>query len=72
MIEVKSPVTGIVVEIQKQAGDSCNAGQCLLILESMKMQFNVDAPCTCVVERVLVKAGDTVEEGELLVRVRNA
>jgi biotin carboxyl carrier protein len=70
MNEIKSPVTGIVVVVCKKRGDVCQPAECLLILESMKMEFNVDATTTVNVEQVLVEEGETVEQGQLLVRVR--
>jgi biotin carboxyl carrier protein len=70
MTDTKSPVTGIVVEVCKRRGDPCRVNECLLILESMKMHFNVDSTIDGVVEQVLVEQGETVEEGQVLVRVR--
>lgn len=63
---LKSPLTGIVVNVLTKVGDLFGAGDCLIILESMKMEFNVDAPSSGVVEQVWVKAGDTVQEGDTL------
>ena len=44
-IEVKSEVTGTVFQIEKAVGDTVEEGDEILILESMKMEIPVLAPC---------------------------
>ena len=40
----RSPVSGIVVRVVAQAGQSIQAGDVLLVLEAMKMETNITAP----------------------------
>ena len=47
-------------------GDTVAAGQTLLVLEAMKMENNIDAERGGVVKQVLVSAGATVMEGDVL------
>jgi biotin carboxyl carrier protein len=43
-----------------------NEGDTLLILEAMKMENEITAPQSGTVVRILVKAGDTVNTGDIL------
>ena len=40
----RSPVSGIVVRVAAQVGQSLQAGDILLVLEAMKMETNITAP----------------------------
>jgi acetyl-CoA carboxylase carboxyltransferase component len=58
---------GTVVRVVAAPGDSVLPGSPLLVLESMKMEHDVAAPCAGVVRRVSVEPGATVNEGQRLV-----
>jgi len=47
-------------------GATTGEGDILIILESMKMEIPVTAPCTGAVKAILVAAGDQVAEGQPL------
>jgi biotin carboxyl carrier protein len=59
---------GLVVRVVVAPGDRVFRGQGLLAVESMKMESLVPSPADGVVEAVLVKPGQPVETGEVLVR----
>ena len=40
----RSPVSGIVVRVAAQVGQTLQAGDILLVLEAMKMETNITAP----------------------------
>ena len=40
----RSPVSGIVVRVAAQVGQSLQTGDILLVLEAMKMETNITAP----------------------------
>lgn len=69
MADIKSSVTGVVWKIEKQAGDSVAAGEVILILESMKMEIPIEAPCAGTLRSVLVQEGDSVTEGDVVASV---
>jgi biotin carboxyl carrier protein len=61
---LKSPMPGLVVGVPVEEGQTVNAGQNLIILESMKMQNELKSPRQGVVTRVRVRAGDRVEQNQ--------
>lgn len=66
-IEITSEVIGTVWKIQKAVGDSVAEGEIIMILESMKMEIPVEAPCGGRIREIRVAEGDGVEEGAVLV-----
>jgi methylmalonyl-CoA carboxyltransferase small subunit len=62
-----SPVTGLVIKVQVQPGQSVAANDPVMVLEAMKMETNVMAPCDGIVKAVHVAAGDSVRLNQLLV-----
>ncbi len=63
----RSPVSGIVVQIAAQVGQTLQAGDILLVLEAMKMETNITAPSAGKIAAILVKQGDSVQGGQILV-----
>ena len=59
--EVEAGVSGKVVNIAKNPGDSVTKGETVAILEAMKMEINVASPSDGTVSQVLVSVGDSVE-----------
>ncbi|MBI5333674.1 MAG: urea carboxylase [Burkholderiales bacterium] len=64
---VASPVAGGVWAVHVAAGDVVQAGQALVVVESMKMEFTVAAASAGRVVRVLCAAGQGVAPGQALV-----
>ena len=60
---------GMVVTLAVQPGDAVRVGQKLLVIEAMKMQTTIAAERDGEIGRVLVKAGSTVETGDLLLTI---
>jgi acetyl/propionyl-CoA carboxylase alpha subunit/acetyl-CoA carboxylase carboxyltransferase component len=58
-----------VVAISAAKGDVVQAGQQLAVLEAMKMQHVVAAPCSGVIRSVLVQTGQTLMEGDPIVAI---
>lgn len=58
---------GRVVDIVAAIGTSVEAGDDLVIVESMKMEVSIQAPQDGSVTEVRVGIGDAVEEGTVLV-----
>ena len=66
-LKVACPLPGTVISINVKEGDTVSAGQTLVVLEAMKMENNIDAERGGVVKQVLVQAGATVMEGDVLI-----
>jgi len=66
-IVIKSPMPGLIVAVPVSEGQAVEAGQTVIILESMKMQNELKAPRAGVVQRIAVKAGESVEQHKPLV-----
>jgi biotin carboxyl carrier protein len=64
---VESEATGIVWKIVSGVGKSVEEDDDLLILESMKMEIPICAPCDGVVKEIRVAEGDSVAEGDVVV-----
>lgn len=43
------------------------AGQLLVVMEAMKMEHHLLAPCDARVEQILVRVGDQVASGQTLI-----
>lgn len=63
-----SPMPGLIVGVLVKSGDRVFRGQDLVVMESMKMESGVPSPRDAEVEAVLVKPGQAVETGDVLVR----
>ena len=64
---VASPIAGTVLEVKVKVGQAVIVGQELLVIEAMKMETAIAAPQAGTVKAVLVAAGDTVRETEMLI-----
>jgi methylmalonyl-CoA carboxyltransferase small subunit len=63
----RSPVSGLVASIIAQPGQTLQIGDGLLVLEAMKMETQVTASAAGKVAAIRVKAGDSVQAGQVLV-----
>jgi 3-methylcrotonyl-CoA carboxylase alpha subunit len=62
-----APMPGAIVTVHVKAGDKVQKDDCLVVIEAMKMEHSIYAPCEGVVREVFYAAGDRVDEGaELL------
>ena len=68
--QIRSPMTGVVVEVLVQAGAAVSSGQVLLVVESMKMNNELRAPRDGTLESIHVGPGDRVERNALLATIR--
>ena len=64
--KVTCPLPGTILAVNVKEGDTVAAGQTVVVLEAMKMENNIDAERAGVVKQILVSAGSTVMEGDVL------
>ena len=67
MADVPAHITGTVWKIEVKVGQSVNAGDVLVILESMKMEMPVEATEAGTVKEIRCKEAQAVNEGDVLV-----
>jgi acetyl-CoA carboxylase carboxyltransferase component len=63
------PFAGTVLRVEVARGDRVAAGAVLVVLESMKMEHVVESAEAGVVEDVVVSVGDSVQSGDVLLRM---
>lgn len=63
----RSPVSGIVVKVLAQVGQTLQVGDSLLVLEAMKMETEICAPVSGKVAAISLKPGDNVQAGAVVV-----
>ena len=60
---------GKIVAVHVQAGETVEKGRTLVVLEAMKMEFQIAAPVGGTIETVSINAGDQVKGRQLLVKI---
>jgi biotin carboxyl carrier protein len=66
---LKAPMPGMVISVPVTEGQVVDKGQTLVILESMKMQNELRAPYAGKVARLRIKAGESVEQKQILLNL---
>ena len=67
--EVKCPLAGSVFKLKVKVGDKVEANQEVAIIEALKMENPVVAPCAGTVNSIAVKETDTVVDGQTLMTI---
>ena len=63
----RSPITGLVIRVNVEPGQTVAANDLVMVLEAMKMETNVTAPAAGKVGKVNVVAGDSVKVHQVIV-----
>jgi len=69
MAEIRSEMSGTVLEVRVSPGDAVEEGQEVAVLEAMKMEMAVEAETSGTVEDVLVEPDEYVEEDQPLLTI---
>ncbi len=67
--DVRAPMTGKVVKLLVQPGETVAEGDVLVILEAMKMEYRLSAPHAGTVEDVHCQEGELVDLGKVLIKL---
>ncbi len=67
---IASPMRGRLIEVSVSPGENVSRGAQLAVLEAMKMEHVIQAPCAGFVERLFASAGDAVSDGQPLLFLR--
>lgn len=64
---VTAPMPGNILKVTVAEGQAVKEGDLLVILEAMKMENEIFAPCAGTIKQVLVQRGATVDTGAPMV-----
>ncbi|MBN2738613.1 MAG: pyruvate carboxylase subunit B [Spirochaetales bacterium] len=63
---INAPMPGMIISYEKKVGDKVKAGDTVLILEAMKMNNNIEAPCDGEIKEIPFDNGDSVAKDDIL------
>ena len=66
---VSAQIPGLITKIFYQLGDSVTEGDPLFLMEAMKMENEIKAPVSGIVQKISIKAGQTVEKGTNIIEI---
>ena len=64
--QITSPMPGTILKLNIAEGQAVKAGDVVLILEAMKMENEIVAPCDGTVKQILASKGSTVDTDQIL------
>ena len=64
--QIHAPMDGLLVNVLAKVGDTVSAGQTLLLLEAMKIEHPLKAPCAGVVKEIIVNEKQQLKKRQLL------
>ncbi len=64
--EIKSPMPGMVLNIEAEEGQEIEKGDTLLVLEAMKMENLIKSHANGIVKSIKVKKGEAVSKNQVL------
>jgi len=67
--EVEAQIAGSLWKIEKTVGDAVKTDDVIMIIESLKMEIPVEAPCAGTISEIRVAEGDSIEEGMILAMI---
>lgn len=65
-VELKAPMQGTIIKLNVEVGSQVKKGQCVLLLEAMKLENEIVAPADGTVKQILVSKGQTVNSQQVL------
>ena len=61
-----APMPGMIVKYEKKVGDSVQKGETVVVLEAMKMENALPAPCDGTISAIDFDSGDSITKGAVL------
>jgi acetyl/propionyl-CoA carboxylase alpha subunit len=71
-LQVVAPMPGKIIKTFAAPGKTVKAGDVVVVMEAMKMEYSLKAETTGIVRSVNCKEGDQVTQGKLLVQLTEA
>ena len=69
--QITAPMPGKIVKVQVVVEQKVEAGQVLVVLEAMKMEYTLKSPSGGTVEFIGGKPGEQVSLGQVLIRLKD-
>ena len=66
---VVAPMPAAIVSINVKVGDAVKEGDVVAVVEAMKMNVDVNAPCDGTVKSIIASVGQTVDTGDALLTI---
>ncbi|MEN8192014.1 MAG: biotin/lipoyl-containing protein [Bacteroidota bacterium] len=63
---IKAPMNGLIVKINKNVGDKVEKGESLIVLEAMKMENEIKSSTSGIIKTSICEVGKSVDREELL------
>lgn len=67
-----APLNGVISAVMVNKGDEVAAGDPLLVLEAMKMEYTITTPVAATVDEVFYQHGEQVQHGSILLHLISA
>ena len=67
--EVEAQIAGNLWKIEPSVGEKVEVDDVIMIIESMKMEIPVEAPCDGTITEIRVAEGESIEEGTILAMI---
>lgn len=64
--DLKAPMPGLILRIEKQVGDQVEEGELVLVMEAMKMETEIFAQNAGTISEIKVTQGDQLKAGDVL------
>jgi biotin carboxyl carrier protein len=68
-MDVKVKMPSVIVSIEVAVGATVTKGQCVAVVEAMKMKNDTPAPIDGTVTAIAVKPGDRVKPGAVIMTI---
>ncbi len=71
-VAVRAPLPGILIRYEKKAKDRVKAGETIAVIEAMKMNNNIHAPCDGDIVKTPIKPGKSLDKGSVLCIIKTS
>ncbi len=68
---IKAPMPGKITGLLKKEGDAIQAGDVVVVMEAMKMEYNLKSVENGEISKIICQVGDQVQLGQDLVRIKS-
>ena len=67
--QIIAPMPGKILHVLVKDGDMVAKGDALLVMEAMKMEQTITAPCAGIIDALSLSANDQVSDGQILLNI---